>query len=417
MVRCIAIDDEPLALRQIKSYIERNDQLELVASCRSAIQAREILAKESIDLIFVDINMPDLNGIDFVRQLTTNQYIIFTTAHSEYALEGFKLNAIDYLLKPFTRDEFEKATQKVISLVDLVERCHAAESAVAQNEAESADNEVISVKADYKTQLVKVADIEFFAVAWEKLNLFFCCLVGAQETVHFVVAGTVDGFCHKVIKAVYFFCTCSFEQAFAACAGMDICTDYTFCVRQNICCAVCKDNLCFTAFVCDKFFIVFNIVHLCERMWIFAEKSAVFCFVHNCGPRVNAFFVQLVESYKMVANLVRWVAEHKNDFLCAACNALEYDGEAVTGQNWEDETDCVITELVLNICCDIVTCDVVALCACNNSFCYTNDVAVVNFDIFFFKSFKQALNCDVHKIVTFNDNRCSDTSGYCADCS
>ena len=156
MVRCIAIDDEPLALRQIKSYIERNDQLELVASCRSAIQAREILAKESIDLIFVDINMPDLNGIDFVRQLTTNQYIIFTTAHSEYALEGFKLNAIDYLLKPFTRDEFEKATQKVISLVDLVERCHAAESAVAQNEAESADNEVISVKADYKTQLVKV---------------------------------------------------------------------------------------------------------------------------------------------------------------------------------------------------------------------------------------------------------------------
>lgn len=171
MVRCIAIDDEPLALRQIKSYIERNDQLELVASCRSAIQAREILAKESIDLIFVDINMPDLNGIDFVRQLTTNQYIIFTTAHSEYALEGFKLNAIDYLLKPFTRDEFEKATQKVISLVDLVERCHAAESAVAQNEAESADNEVISVKADYKTQLVKVADIIYLESAGEYVRL------------------------------------------------------------------------------------------------------------------------------------------------------------------------------------------------------------------------------------------------------
>ena len=162
MVRCIAIDDEPLALRQIKSYIERNDQLELVASCRSAIQAREILAKESIDLIFVDINMPDLNGIDFVRQLTTNQYIIFTTAHSEYALEGFKLNAIDYLLKPFTRDEFEKATQKVISLVDLVERCHA---------AESADNEVISVKADYKTQLVKVADIIYLESAGEYVRL------------------------------------------------------------------------------------------------------------------------------------------------------------------------------------------------------------------------------------------------------
>lgn len=171
MVRCIAIDDEPLALRQIKSYIERNEQLELVATCRSAIQASEILAKEAVDLIFVDINMPDLNGIDFVRGLTTNHHIIFTTAHSEYALEGFKLNAIDYLLKPFTREEFEKATQKVVSLVDLVERCHAAESAIAQNEAESAEGEVISVKADYKTQLVKVADIIYLESAGEYVRL------------------------------------------------------------------------------------------------------------------------------------------------------------------------------------------------------------------------------------------------------
>ena len=131
MVRCIAIDDEPLALRQIKSYIERTESLSLVATCRSAIEAQQILEEQKIDLIFVDINMPDLNGIDFVRSLAGNYFVIFTTAYSEFALEGFKLNAIDYLLKPFTYDEFTKAIQKVVSLVDLVNRCHAAENAIA----------------------------------------------------------------------------------------------------------------------------------------------------------------------------------------------------------------------------------------------------------------------------------------------
>ena len=171
MVRCIAIDDEPLALRHIKSYIERTEQLELVAACRSAIEAQRVLESEQVDLIFVDINMPDMTGLEFVRTLTSTHYIVFTTAHPEYALEGFKLNAIDYLLKPFTYDEFMKASQKAISLVDLVERCHAAESTIAKNEAESADKEFISVKADYKTQLVKIADIVYLESAGEYVRL------------------------------------------------------------------------------------------------------------------------------------------------------------------------------------------------------------------------------------------------------
>ena len=171
MVKCIAIDDEPLALRQIKSYIERAEQLELVASCRSAREAQLIIEQEHVDLIFVDINMPDMNGLDFVRSLTQNYFIVFTTAHSEFALEGFKLNAIDYLLKPFSYEEFMKATQKVISLVDLVERCRAAESAAAQNEAEEADQGYLSVKADYKTQLVKIADIVYLESAGEYVRL------------------------------------------------------------------------------------------------------------------------------------------------------------------------------------------------------------------------------------------------------
>jgi two-component system LytT family response regulator len=160
-----------MALRQIKSYIERTEQLELVAVCRSAMEAQEVLKTATADLLFVDINMPDMNGLEFVRSIDSGHYIVFTTAHPEFALEGFKLNAIDYLLKPFSYEEFMKATQKVISLVDLVERCHAAESAIAQNEAEAADKEVISVKADYKTQLVKVADIVYLESAGEYVRL------------------------------------------------------------------------------------------------------------------------------------------------------------------------------------------------------------------------------------------------------
>lgn len=171
MVKCIAIDDEPLALRQIKSYIERTEQLELVATCRSAREAMDVIQCHDVDLIFVDINMPDMNGLDFVRSLTSNYYIVFTTAHSEFALEGFKLNAIDYLMKPFSYEEFMKASQKALSLVDLVERCRAAESAVAQNEAEGVDQGVISVKADYKTQLIKVADIVYLESAGEYVRL------------------------------------------------------------------------------------------------------------------------------------------------------------------------------------------------------------------------------------------------------
>ena len=171
MVRCIAIDDEPLALRQIKSYIERTEQLQLVATCRSAVDALRVLESEQVDLLFVDIHRPDMNGLDFVRALTASHYIVFTTAHPEFALEGFKLNAIDYLLKPFSYEEFMKATQKAISLVDLVERCHAAENAIAQNEAETSDKEFISVKADYKTQLVKIVDIVYLESAGEYVRL------------------------------------------------------------------------------------------------------------------------------------------------------------------------------------------------------------------------------------------------------
>ena len=144
MLKCIAIDDEPLALRQLKSYIEKIPYLELTATCNNALEAQQLLASQHVDLIFVDINMPDLSGVEFVRSL-----VIFTTAYSEYAVEGFKLDAVDYLLKPFSFADFSRSAGKANSLYELRHNQRAGEPE-ATPEALPKDKEYISVKADYK---------------------------------------------------------------------------------------------------------------------------------------------------------------------------------------------------------------------------------------------------------------------------
>jgi two-component system LytT family response regulator len=119
MIRCLAIDDEPLALRQLAAYIGKIPFLELAGQCQSALEARKIMEDDMIDAIFVDINMPDLNGMDFVRSLAAPPIVVFTTAYSEYAVEGYKVNAVDYLLKPFGLDDFKRAANKVKKQYDL----------------------------------------------------------------------------------------------------------------------------------------------------------------------------------------------------------------------------------------------------------------------------------------------------------
>ena len=113
MIRVIAIDDEPLALQQLVSYIGKVPFLELAGQCQSAIEARQLLDRETVDAIFCDINMPDLNGMDFVKQLALPPLIVFTTAYSEYAVEGFRVNAVDYLLKPFGLQDFMRAAERL----------------------------------------------------------------------------------------------------------------------------------------------------------------------------------------------------------------------------------------------------------------------------------------------------------------
>ena len=112
MISCIAIDDEPLALKQIANYIDKTPFLVLMEQFESALQAISFLQDNKVDLMFVDINMPDLSGMDFVKSLNNPPKVIFTTAYSEYAVEGFRVDAIDYLLKPIGYNDFLRAADK-----------------------------------------------------------------------------------------------------------------------------------------------------------------------------------------------------------------------------------------------------------------------------------------------------------------
>lgn len=183
-LRSIIIDDEPLALRQLKSYISRiGDRLELVGSFNSAIGAMEFLDSNSVDLIFCDINMPELSGIEFIGSLhdrmeeESKPMVIFTTAHSEYAVDGFRLDAVDYLLKPFPYTDFERATQRAYSLFMLRQgQGTEPNSEVVANNLESIDdlNGTISIKANYKISLIKLKDIIYLESDSEYVKLHLC---------------------------------------------------------------------------------------------------------------------------------------------------------------------------------------------------------------------------------------------------
>lgn len=114
--KCLIIDDEPLARELIETYIEKLPEFELIGSCGSAIEASTSISTKHTDLIFLDIEMPVLKGIDFYKNLTQKPEVIFTTAHRDYALDGFELNALDYLLKPIFFERFFSATQKFLNL-------------------------------------------------------------------------------------------------------------------------------------------------------------------------------------------------------------------------------------------------------------------------------------------------------------
>ena len=150
MIRTIALDDEPLALKLVVDYIRKTPFLELVGQFDNPLDAIDFLGEEPVDLIILDIQMPDLSGIEFTRTLQEDTKVIFTTAFEKYAVEGFRVNAVDYLLKPFSYQEFLTAVQKARKLIDLEK------TALSTIEVSS---QFLFVKSEYKIRRINFDDI------------------------------------------------------------------------------------------------------------------------------------------------------------------------------------------------------------------------------------------------------------------
>lgn len=164
MIKCLVIDDEPLALQQLASYVEKIPYFTLVAQCHGAVEAREIIDMERVDAIFVDINMPDINGMDFVKQFSAPPIVVFTTAYSEYAVDGYKVDAVDYLLKPFGLDDFKRAAAKVKKRYELEN------NAAAQQPAD--DDDSIFLKTEHRVIRANIADIRYVEGMSEYLKIY-----------------------------------------------------------------------------------------------------------------------------------------------------------------------------------------------------------------------------------------------------
>ena len=172
MIRCLAIDDEPLALQQLVAYINKVPFLELAAQCQSALEAREFLQNDTADAIFCDINMPDLNGMDFVKSLTVPPLVVFTTAYSEYAVEGFRVNAVDYLLKPFGLQDFQRAANRIKERLQVEgERLKENTSQTDISPSTNSDD-TFFLKTDYRIVKVAYSDIRYIEGMSEYLKVW-----------------------------------------------------------------------------------------------------------------------------------------------------------------------------------------------------------------------------------------------------
>lgn len=153
-MKCIAVDDEPLALQIIEDYICKIPFLELEATFTSALKATDYLNKNKTDLVFLDIQMPNLTGIEFIKSLVKSPLVIFTTAYNQYALQGYELNVIDYLLKPFSVERFLQAVNKAHELYQLKQNNK-------NNSGVLTQNDFLLVKEDYQTIKIDFKDIIF----------------------------------------------------------------------------------------------------------------------------------------------------------------------------------------------------------------------------------------------------------------
>lgn len=161
-LKTLIIDDEPIALEKLRNYVQRNPSLELVGACHDGIEALPVLSENQIDLIITDINMPDLNGLDLIKSLPYKPMVILSTAYSEYAIDGYKVSAVDYLLKPYGFVDFSNAVNKVL------ER---ALPRVESSGASSGDDSLF-VKVDYRFVRIGLSEVKYIKGYGEYLQIF-----------------------------------------------------------------------------------------------------------------------------------------------------------------------------------------------------------------------------------------------------
>ena len=162
-LKCAIVDDEPLALNLMESYVKKTPFLELCGNYNSAITALNDIRNKEIDLLFLDIQMPDLNGLEFAKMLPKNIRVIFTTAFNQYAIEGFKANAIDYLLKPVSYNEFLAAANKAVEWFNMARQ---------NTNIETPESDFIYVKSDYKLRQIRLYDIIYIEGLKDYLKIY-----------------------------------------------------------------------------------------------------------------------------------------------------------------------------------------------------------------------------------------------------
>ena len=163
---CLIVDDEQLARQLLKEFVSKIPNLELKGMCKNPLEAMDVLQSEQIDIMFLDIQMPELTGVEFLKTLQQQPAVIFTTAYSEYALEGYQLDVIDYLVKPFPLDRFIKATNKAIEYIDLKR------SAEKNSQGKGIDSNYILLHADHKIYKVNLNDIQYIEGLKEYVSYF-----------------------------------------------------------------------------------------------------------------------------------------------------------------------------------------------------------------------------------------------------
>lgn len=162
-IRTLIIDDEPIALEKLKSYVEKTPALQLSAACGNGIEAAAFLAANEVDLIITDINMPDLNGMDFIKTLSSRPLVIFITAYPQYAVESYRVSAVDYLLKPYGFVEFTTAVNKAVA-------AHASRQTPATGHGDAEDS--LFIKTDYRYVRISASDIRFIKGYGEYLQIY-----------------------------------------------------------------------------------------------------------------------------------------------------------------------------------------------------------------------------------------------------